>query len=87
LWADRQTRNDVREELKSNDIHIAAFWETALDHYALYSIDDLERGETYSAPQFVQRFGSFARFLPIYGGGQKLRGDLEQVKRHLYVAN
>ena len=145
LWANRQTRSDVREELKSNDIHIAAFrhyfeldaaddvdilgkvgfslptipmrhdrvtrfwdreepwlrtalgageqdlklqfWETALDHYALYSIDDLERGETYSAPQFVQRFGTFATFLPIYGGGQALRTDLEQVKRHLYVAN
>jgi type I restriction enzyme R subunit len=145
LWADRDTRNDVREELKSNDIHVAAFrhyfdldaaddvdilgkvgfnlptipmrhervthfwdrndgwlrsivgnsnttekmnfWETALDHYALYSIDDLERGETYSAPQFTQRFGGFARFLPIYGGGQKLRADLEQVKHHLYVAS
>lgn len=144
LWADRQTRNDVREELKSNDIHVAAFrhyfdldaaddvdilgkvgftlpiipmrhnrvtrfwdrndgwlksiigasdgdmkmafWETSLDHYALYSIDDLERGDTYSAPQFTQRFGSFARFLPLYGGAQKLRSDLEQVKRHLYVA-
>jgi type I restriction enzyme R subunit len=145
LWADRQTRQDVREELKSNDVHVAAFrhyydlnaaddvdilgkigfdlpqipmrhdrvthfwdrnepwlrsilgseaeeqkvrfWETALDHYALYSIDDLERGETYNAPQFAHRFGSFARFLPIYGGGQKLRADLEEVKRHLYVAN
>lgn len=145
LWADRRTRQDVREELKSNDIHVAAFrhyyqldaaddvdilgkvgfdlpeipmrhnrvthfwdrnepwlrsivgneaeerklqfWETALDHYALYSIDDLERGETYNAPQFAHRFGSFARFLPIYGGGQKLRDDLEKVKRHLYVTN
>ncbi len=44
------------------------FWETALDHYALYSIDDLEKGETYSAPQFTHRVGSFARFLPAYGG-------------------
>jgi type I restriction enzyme R subunit len=145
LWADRRTRNDVREELKSNDIHIAAFrhyfeldaaddvdilgkvgfnlptipmrhdrvtrfwdhndgwlqsvvgpadeevklrfWETALDHYALYSIDDLERGETYSAPQFVSRLGSFASFLPRYGGGQKLRSDLEAVKQHLYVTH
>jgi len=145
LWADKQTRQDVREELKSNDIHVAAFrhyyhldtaddvdilgkvgfdllqipmrhdrvtrfwerdeawlrslvgndapeqkvafWETALDHYALYSIDDLERGETYNAPQFVHRFGSFAHFLPIYGGGHKLRADLDQVKRHLYVAS
>jgi type I restriction enzyme, R subunit len=145
LWAPRDTRNDVREELKSNDIHIAAFrhyfdldaaddvdilakvgfdlptvpmrhdrvthfwdrneawlrglvgnaeenlkmgfWETALDHYALYSIDDLEKGETYSAPQFTHRLGSFARFLPAYGGAAKLRTDLEQVKSHLYVAN
>jgi hypothetical protein len=47
----------------------------------------LERGETYNAPQFTQRFGSFAQFLPAYGGGQKLRGDLDQVKRHLYVAS
>lgn len=145
LWAPRETRNDVREELKSNDIHIAAFrhyfdlgaaddvdilakvgfdlptvpmrhdrvthfwdrneawlrglvgnaeenlkmgfWETALDHYALYSIDDLEKGETYGAPQFTHRLGSFSRFLPAYGGASKLRTDLEQVKSHLYVAN
>ena len=26
-------------------------------------------------------------YLPVYGGGQKLRGHLEQVKRRLYVAN
>ncbi len=25
LWVPRDTRNDVREELKSNDIHVAAF--------------------------------------------------------------
>src|SRR5207253_3085421 len=25
LWAPRDTRNDVREELKSNDVHVAAF--------------------------------------------------------------
>jgi type I restriction enzyme R subunit len=145
LWVPRETRNDVREELKSNDIHIAAFrhyldldaaddvdilakigfdlptipmrhdrvthfwdrneawlrglvgnaeenlkmgfWETALDHYALYSIDDLEKGETYSAPQFTHRLGSFGRFLPAYGGAAKLRSGLEQVKGHLYVAN
>jgi type I restriction enzyme R subunit len=145
LWVPRETRNDVREELKSNDIHIAAFrhyfdldaaddvdiiakvgfdlptipmrhdrvthfwdrneawlrglvgdsqqnlkmgfWETALDHYALYSIDDLEKGETYSAPQFTHRLGNFARFLPAYGGAGRLRADLEGVKGHLYVAN
>lgn len=61
------------------------FWETSLDHYGLYGIDDLEQGSTYSAPQFVQRFGSFSQLLSQYGGGPKLREDLEQVKRHLYV--
>ncbi len=145
LWANKETRADVREELKSNDIHIAAFrhylelepaddvdilgkigfdlpiipmrhdrvthfwdrndawlrglvgndgqtvkvefWETALDHYALYGIDDLEKGETYAAPQFVQRFGNFTKFLPEYGGPSRLRSHLEEVKQHLYVAN
>ncbi len=61
------------------------FWETCLDHYALYGIDDLEQGQTYSAPQFVERFGSFSQLLGQYGGGPKLRTDLEEVKRHLYV--
>jgi type I restriction enzyme R subunit len=62
------------------------FWETSLDHYALYGIDDLERGQTYSAPQFVERFGSFSQLLKQYGGAQALRSDLEEVKKHLYVA-
>jgi type I restriction enzyme R subunit len=61
------------------------FWETSLDHYALYGIDDLERGQTYSAPQFVERFGSFSQLLKQYGGAQALRNDLEEVKKHLYV--
>ena len=63
----------------------AQFWETCLDHYALYGIDDLEQGQTYSAPQFVERFGNFSQLLGQYGGGPKLRTDLEEVKRHLYV--
>ncbi|MCX6631489.1 MAG: hypothetical protein NTW28_28075 [Candidatus Solibacter sp.] len=61
------------------------FWETCLDHYSLYGIDDLEQGQTYSAPQFVERFGNFSQLLGQYGGGPKLRTDLEEVKRHLYV--
>ena len=61
------------------------FWETSLDHYALYGVDDLEQGQTYSAPQFVERFGSFSQLLAQYGGGSQLRGDLEEIKRHLYV--
>ena len=62
-----------------------AFWQTGLDHYSLYGIDDLETGSTYSAPQFVEQFGSFSRLLSRYGGADALREDLEAVKHHLYV--
>jgi type I restriction enzyme, R subunit len=147
LWVDRKTRADLRAELQSQDIHVAAlryflrlseaddvdvlgkvafdhtrvptrrdrvtrfwshedpwllgqlgetasppsalvrhpFWEACLDHYALFGVDDLERGETYSAPQFVERFGSFTSFANQYGGPQRIRTDLEAVKEHLYV--
>ena len=61
------------------------FWRTSLDHYALYGIDDLERGETYNAPQFASQFGNFTHLLQEYGGAEKLKSDLEEVKRHLYV--
>ena len=61
------------------------FWETSLDQYGLYGIDDLEQGSTYSAPQFVEQFGSFSSLLARYGGAGRLRSDLEGVKRHLYV--
>ena len=61
------------------------FWQTGLDHYSLYGIDDLERGSTYSAPQFVEQFGSFSRLLGRYGGAGELKADLEAVKQHLYV--
>ena len=62
------------------------FWETSLDHYSLFGIDDLERGQTYSAPQFVEQFGSFRNLLSRYGGADALRNDLESVKQHLYVS-
>ncbi len=61
------------------------FWETCLDHYALFGIDDLEKGSTYGAPQFVDQFGSFSTLLNKYGGADVLRNDLEGVKQHLYV--
>ena len=61
------------------------FWQTGLDHYSLYGIDDLERGSTYSAPQFVEQFGSFSSLLHRYGGANILKTDLEAVKQHLYV--
>ncbi len=61
------------------------FWQTALDHYALFGIDDLEQARTYGAPQFTALFGSFQSLTTQYGGAQLLKADLEAVKRHLYV--
>ena len=61
------------------------FWQTALDHYALFGIDDLERARTYGAPQFVEQFGSFQTLTRHYGGAPILKSDLEAVKQHLYV--
>lgn len=63
----------------------SAFWQTSLDHYSLYGIDDLEQGSTYSAPQFTSQFGSFSALLQRYGGPAALKDDLEAVKQHLYV--
>jgi type I restriction enzyme R subunit len=71
--------------LPEADRHRTRFWQTSLDHYALFGIDDLERGSTYSAPQFVQQFGSFSSLLARYGGPDALKTDLEAVKHHLYV--
>ena len=61
------------------------FWETALDHYGLFGIDDLEQARTYGAPQFVEQFGSFQTLTRCYGGAPLLKSDLELVKQHLYV--
>ncbi|AGW91769.1 hypothetical protein N234_17185 [Ralstonia pickettii DTP0602] len=60
-------------------------WQTALDHYRLFGIDDLEQARTYSAPQFAEQFGSFATLTQRYGGPALLKADLELVKKHLYV--
>jgi type I restriction enzyme, R subunit len=60
-------------------------WQTALDHYRLFGIDDLEQARTYSAPQFSEQFGSFATLTRRYGGPDLLKVDLEVVKQHLYV--
>ena len=147
IWIDQNDRNELRNELKENDIHISAFryyfdleeaddvdilakvgfdlaqipmrrnriqrlwddetewildrlvkdadakqsnkkfefWETCFDHYSLYGIDDLERGQTYTTPQFTARIGDFRRFAEEYGGAQKLKSDLFEMKEHLYV--
>jgi type I restriction enzyme R subunit len=60
-------------------------WQTALDHYRLFGIDDLEQARTYSAPQFADQFGSFTTLTQRYGGPALLRADLELVKKHIYV--
>jgi type I restriction enzyme R subunit len=61
------------------------FWLTALDHYRLFGIDELEQARTYSAPQFVEQFGSFQTLASRYGSPALLKTDLELVKQHLYV--
>ena len=63
----------------------AHVWQTALDHYRLFGIDDLEQARTYSAPQFAEQFGSFTTLTKRYGGPALLKTDLELVKQHLYV--
>lgn len=61
------------------------FWRTALDHYSLFGIHDLEQARTYSAPQFVDEFKSFQSLSKRYGGAPRLKSDLEEVKQHLYI--
>jgi type I restriction enzyme R subunit len=63
----------------------ARIWQTALDHYRLFGIDDLERARTYSTPQFAEQFGSFTKLTQHYGGPAQLKVDLELIKKHLYV--
>lgn len=76
---------ETQSPYQASDSFKANFWQTALDHYALFGIDDLEQARTYSAPQFVEQFGSFQTLTRRYGGAQLLRTDLEAVKQHLYV--
>jgi type I restriction enzyme R subunit len=60
-------------------------WQTALDHYRLFGIDDLEQARTYGAPQFVEQYGSFTALTNKYGGPALLKADLEIVKTRIYV--
>jgi type I restriction enzyme R subunit len=60
-------------------------WQTALDHYRLFGIDDLEQARTYGTPQFAEQFGSFTTLTSRYGGPALLKADLEAIKGHLYV--
>ena len=79
LAADEPATYDVNDPWK------LGFWRTALDHYSLFGIDELEQARTYAAPQFVEQFGSFQSLSSRYGGAQLLKADLETVKQHLYV--
>lgn len=73
------------QAMAEDDRFKSKFWLTAMDHYRLFGIDDLEQARTYGAPQFVEQFGSFQSLTRRYGGPQLLKTDLEAVKKHLYV--
>lgn len=72
-------------ELPDADRFKSRVWQTALDHYRLFGIDDLEQARTYGTPQFAEQFGSFTTLTNRYGGPALLKADLEAIKRHLYV--
>jgi type I restriction enzyme, R subunit len=82
IWLLNQLGEAVLPEADRFRIRV---WHTALDHYRLFGIDDLEQGRTYGAPQFAEQFGSFTTLTRRYGGPALLRADLELVKQHLYV--
>jgi type I restriction enzyme R subunit len=72
-------------DLQEGDRFKLRVWQTALDHYRVFGIDDLEQARTYSTPQFTEQFGAFTTLTGRYGGPALLRADLEAIKRHLYV--
>ncbi|HDC4442457.1 TPA: hypothetical protein O8L90_002371, partial [Enterobacter cloacae] len=61
-------------------------WQTALDHYCLFGIDDLENAQIYMTPPFTQQFGSFPEMARRYGGAARLREDFEKIKELLYTS-
>ncbi|WP_431127558.1 DEAD/DEAH box helicase family protein [Variovorax paradoxus] len=83
IWLLDQMGEAVLPERERFKTHL---WQTALDHYRLFGIDDLEQARTYGAPQFAEQFGSFTTLTQRYGGPALLKADLELVKQHLYVA-
>ncbi|ENB7450583.1 TPA: DEAD/DEAH box helicase family protein [Pseudomonas aeruginosa] len=89
LWDEDQIwlLNQMGEaELPESQRFKTHLWQTALDHYRLFGIDDLEQARTYSAPQFAEQFGSFTTLTQRYGGPALLKADLELVKQRLYVS-
>jgi type I restriction enzyme R subunit len=83
IWLLNQMGEAVLPESQRFKTHL---WQTALDHYRLFGIDDLEQARTYSAPQFAEQFGSFTTLTQRYGGPALLKADLELVKQRLYVS-
>lgn len=88
LWDDDQTwlmRHLGEDNIPEEQRFKTRVWQTALDHYRLFGIDDLEQARTYGTPQFSEQFGSFMSMTKRYGSPELLRSDLELVKQHLYV--
>lgn len=83
IWLLNQMGEAALPESQRFKTHL---WQTALDHYRLFGIDDLEQARTYSAPQFAEQFGSFTTLTQRYGGPALLKTDLELVKQRLYVS-
>lgn len=83
IWLLNQMGEAARPESQRFKTHL---WQTALDHYRLFGIDDLEQARTYGAPQFAEQFGSFTTLTQRYGGPALLKADLELVKQRLYVS-
>jgi type I restriction enzyme R subunit len=75
----------LRERMDDQPMRLR-FWDVSLSHYEVYGIDQLEQSRTYSAPHFVNEFGTFSSLLDAYGGGKRLKSDLEDVKSHLYAS-
>jgi type I restriction enzyme R subunit len=83
IWLLNQMGEAALPESQRFKTHL---WQTALDHYRLFGIDDLEQARTYGAPQFAEQFGSFTTLTKRYGGPALLKADLELVKQRLYVS-
>jgi type I restriction enzyme, R subunit len=83
IWLLNQMGEAALPEIQRFKTHL---WQTALDHYRLFGIDDLEQARTYGAPQFAEQFGSFTTLTQRYGGPALLKADLELVKQRLYVS-
>jgi type I restriction enzyme, R subunit len=81
----QQDEDWLMEQMENQPMRLR-FWGVSLSHYEVYGIDQLEQSRTYGAPHFVNEFGTFSGLLDAYGGGKRLKSDLEDVKSHLYAS-